>query len=90
MKKVSRLSFARLFPAYSAGRAASMPGIARVVTPRTVRIQSEEDIVTCLDGECFRSRDVTLRLAEGKVRFFAPAGCDPNATAAETAAMCNL
>lgn len=82
IKKVSRLTFARLFPLYSAGDAASLPEIARVVTAKTVRIQSEgEDIVTCLDGECFRSRDVTLKLAEGKVRFFAPAGCDPNATA---------
>lgn len=82
VKKVSRLTFARLFPAYSAGEAASLPNIARVVTARTVRIQSEgEDIVTCLDGESLRSRDVRLTLAEGKVQFFAPPGCDPNATA---------
>ena len=82
VKKVSRLTFARLFPTYSAGEAASLPNIARVVTARTVRIQSAgEDIVTCLDGESLRSRDVTLRLAEGKVQFFAPPGCDPNATA---------
>ena len=81
VKKVSRFAFARLFPAYSAGEAAALPDIARVVTPKTVRIQSEEDIVTCLDGECFRSRDVTFHLADGKVQFFAPAGCDPNATA---------
>lgn len=82
IKKVSRLTFARLFPAYSAGNASSLPKIARVVTARTVRIQSEkEDIVTCLDGECFRSQDVRLKLADGKVQFFAPPGCDPNATA---------
>lgn len=82
IKKVSRAAFARLFPVYSAGNANTLPHIARVVTARTVRIQSEkEDIVTCLDGECFHSRDVHLKLADGKVQFFAPPGCDPNATA---------
>ena len=82
VKKVSRFTFARLFPAYSAGNALSLPDIARVAAAKTVRIQSQgEDIVTCLDGECSRSRDVTLRLADGKVQFFAPPGCDPNATA---------
>ena len=90
IKKVSRLTFARLFPAYSAGEASSLPQIARVVTARTVRIQSEEDIVTCLDGECFRSRDVTMTLAQGKVQFFAPPGCNPNATAQGEAVLCNL
>ena len=37
--------------------------------------------VTCLDGECSHSHDVTLRLADKKLNFFGPAGCDPNATA---------
>ena len=27
------------------------------------------------------SHDVTLRLADKKLNFFGPAGCDPNATA---------
>ena len=38
------------------------------------------DMVTCLDGECAYSREVTLRLLEKKVNFFGPAGCSPNAT----------
>ncbi len=80
--KISKLAFARLFGVYSAGNYRQLPQIARSMTPREIRIQSrDEEIVTCLDGECFRSRDVVLRLADKRVNFFGPAGCDPNATA---------
>ena len=82
VRQVSRLRFARLFAPYSAGRWRELPPeLIRVVTARTVRIQSRQEIVTCLDGECFRSHDVTLRLSEKHLNFFAPAGCSPNATA---------
>ena len=78
---VSRATFARLFGAYSAGKADRLPRLARISDARVVRIQSAEDIVTCLDGECFRSREVTMRLADERLNFFGPKGCDPNATA---------
>lgn len=82
VRKVSKPAFARLFRVYSAGNYRQLPQIARSVTAREIRIQSEvEEIVTCLDGECFRSRSVILRLADKRVNFFGPAGCDPNATA---------
>ena len=48
---------------------------------RDVRIQAEEDIVTCVDGECSRSREVVMRLADRRLNFFGPKGCSPNATA---------
>ena len=82
VRKVGRAAFAKLFAAYSAGESWKFPQIARVVTAREVRIRSHgEEIVTCLDGECFRSGEVTMRLAEKRVRFFGPRGCSPNATA---------
>ena len=81
VRKVGKLTFARLFPAYSAGEFWKFPDIARVVRVKTVRIQSAERIVTCLDGESVYSNDVTLTLSPQKVNFFGPAGCDPNATA---------
>ncbi len=82
IKKISKLAFARLFGPYSDGRYKELPPeLIRVVTTREVRIESDTDIVTCLDGECSRSHSVTLRLAEKRVNFFGPAGCDPNATA---------
>ena len=82
IKKVSRATFARLFPAYSAGdHDALPPELIRVSTAREVRIRAERDIVSCVDGECFRSREVVMTLSDKKLRFFGPGGCDPNATA---------
>ena len=84
VKNVPKTTFARLFPAYSAGECWKFPHIARVVTARRVVIfacSGEEDIVTCLDGESVRSREVRLGLSDRRVNFFGPAGCNPNATA---------
>ncbi|MEG1658520.1 MAG: diacylglycerol kinase family protein [Oscillibacter sp.] len=82
VKQVDRLTFARFFGPYSAGNYEKFPHLARVVTAKEVRIHSDgEALVTCLDGECFRAHDVTLRLADKRVNFFGPKGCSPNATA---------
>lgn len=81
VKAVSRMTFARLFGPYSDGKAASYPDLVRISTARTVRIRGEEDIVSCLDGECFRSREVVMGLSDKRLNFFGPKGCSPNATA---------
>nr|WP_326186348.1 diacylglycerol kinase family protein [uncultured Oscillibacter sp.] len=83
IKNISKPTFARLFPAYSAGDHARLPSaLFRVSTAREVRIHADgEEFITCLDGETFRWRDATLRLADRRLNFFGPAGCDPNATA---------
>ncbi len=83
VKNISKLRFARLFPDYSAGNHEKLPkDVVRFSTAKVVRIHSDNgDIVTCLDGECSHSHDVTLRLADKKLNFFGPAVCDPNATA---------
>lgn len=82
IRKVSRLQFARLFGAYSAGNHEKFAQLAVVSTAKVIRLRSDAgEIVTCLDGECFSSRDVTIRLADKKVLFFGPAGCDCNRTA---------
>ena len=82
VRSVSRATFARLFGAYSAGQYRRLPaGLIRVETPRVVRIRADEPFVTCLDGECFSSREVTMRLSEKQLNFFGPKGCSPNATA---------
>ena len=79
VKNISRVKFAGLFSAYSAGRYRSLPPeVIRVVTAKNVRIQSEDDIVTCLDGETIHSRDVHLTLSGKRLNFFGPKGCDPN------------
>ena len=83
VKNVSKARFAALFPDYSAGNYKKLPqDIIRVSTAKVVRIEAlEDDLATCLDGESIHSQAVTLRLADKKVNFFAPAGCSPDATA---------
>ena len=85
VKNVPRHVFAKLFPAYSAGAQERLPKeLFRCSEAKVVRsVSPGEDIVTCLDGESLRSREVTLRLSEKRLNFFGPKGCSPNATAAE-------
>ena len=80
---VPKRVFGRLFPAYSAGDHDKLPGsFFRLSEAKVVRIVSEdEEIVSCVDGESFRSREVTMKLSEKRLNFFGPKGCDPNATA---------
>jgi len=82
IRKVTRPEFIRLIGPYSKGKHAELPPrLIRVMPAKELRITAEEDICTCLDGECSRSRDVTMRLSDKKLNFFGPCGCDPNATA---------
>ena len=82
VRKVSRLDFIRLIGDYSKGLHAKLPAhLIRVFPAKELHLTAEEDIACCLDGECFRSREITLRLADRQVNFFGPAGCSPNATA---------
>ena len=83
VRNIPKLRFARLFPDYSAGNHKKLPqDIIRVSGAKVVTITPlKGDIVTCLDGECFHSQGVTLKLSDKKLNFFAPAGCDPDATA---------
>lgn len=81
VKKVSRPTFLRFVGAYAKGEYYRLPRCAACYTAREITIDSpERDIVTCLDGEIVRGRRAVIRLSEKKVRFFGPAGCDPNAT----------
>ena len=82
VKKVSRLDFLKFVGAYANGGYYRFPQYARCYTAREVIIESHDrDIVTCLDGESIIGRRVELRMAQGKVNFFGPRDCDPNATA---------
>ena len=89
LRNVSKATFARLFGAYSAGKYRELPAdLIQVSTAKKVRIRAEdEDIVTCLDGERFRSREVVMTLSDKRLNFFAPKGCGPNATACSESAV---
>lgn len=82
IRKVTRAEFIRLIGPYSKGKHKELPPrLVQVMPAKEIRITAEEDIVTCLDGECSRSREVVMGLSDKKVQFFGPKGCDPNATA---------
>ncbi len=82
VKEVSRVRFAQFVGDYSKGNYEKFPQFASCYTVPVVRIRSDrQDIVTCLDGECMTTNDVTIRLSEKKLNFFGPAGCSPDATA---------
>ena len=81
VRKVSRAAFLRLVGAYAKGNAHLFPQVARRSTAREVIIEADGDFPLCLDGELVRTQRAVLRLAEGRVNFFGPAGCSPNATA---------
>jgi len=84
VKGITRPAFLSFVADYSKGNYWKFPHLAKCVQGKVIRIQSEEeDIVTCLDGEIMRSRDVTLQLSDKKVNFFGPVGFDCNATARE-------
>ena len=82
IRKVTRMEFLRLVGPYSKGKHAELPHhLIQVFPASEIRIRAEEDIVSCVDGECSRSREVVMRLADKRVNFFGPKGCSPNATA---------
>ena len=81
IKKISRPVFLKFVGPYSKGEYFRFPDYATCYTAREITIDAHgDDIITCLDGESFHYKKVTLRLADGKINFFGPAGCDPNAT----------
>lgn len=82
VNKVSRRTFLRFVGPYSRGDYARFPDYAASYCPEVVRIQSQRcDIVTCLDGECSASSDVTIKMHDRKLNFFGPEGCSCNRTA---------
>ena len=82
VKKVSRPTFLQFVSHYAKGEYYHLPRLAKCYRAGEVAIESHgAPIVTCLDGEIVTNQRVVLRLASGKVNFFGPAGCDPNATA---------
>ena len=79
--KVNRRTLVKFVGSYSKGQYYKFPHLAHCGTPREVIISSKkEDIVTCLDGESILTDRVVIRMADKKLNFFGPDGCDCNAT----------
>ena len=84
--RVNHAGFVKMVNDYSKGNYRKFPKIIHHSTPSVIRIHStKNDIDTCLDGECITNSDVVIRLADGKVNFFGPDGCNCNATTQDAA-----
>lgn len=82
VRGITRRGFLGLVGDYAVGGYRKFPHIATLYTASEIRIHSEqEDVTISIDGECMTLQDVTFRLADVKLNFFGPSGCDPNATA---------
>ena len=74
VKKVSRLTVARVIAAYQKGHYADYPQLISHFRTRSLRITTPEKEPMNLDGELLLSRDITVKLLPGKLKFFAPKG----------------
>jgi diacylglycerol kinase family enzyme len=74
VKSVSRLGVARLIGLYKAGRYAQLPQLISHYQTNQVKIICDSETPVNLDGELRLAREVNIRLADEKVRFFYPKG----------------
>lgn len=74
VKKVSRLTVARVISAYQKGKFADYPHLITHCKTRSLRLIMPQEEPVNLDGELLTSRDVHIFVLPGALRFFAPAG----------------
>lgn len=74
VKKVSRLTVARVISAYQKGKFADYPQLITHFQTRKLRLTTPGEEPVNLDGELMTSRDVEISLLPGALKFFAPAG----------------
>ena len=73
VKKVSRLTVARVISAYQKGKYADFPHLISHYRTDSLRIITPDPEPMNLDGELLRERDLTISVLPGKLRFFSPA-----------------
>ncbi len=74
VQRVSRLTVARVIGAYQKGRYRDYPQLIRYYRTKALRILTPEPEPVNLDGELLRSKDISIRVLSGALRFFAPKG----------------
>ena len=72
--KVSRLQVASVIGKYKAGRYKELLHIARPFHTKKVRILCDKPTPINLDGELRTAQEITMSVAEEKIRFFYPKG----------------
>ncbi len=76
VKKVSRIQVLQVVGKYKNGRYRELPELVRHVRTRSVKIVCDRPSCVNLDGELRTAQEVTIRLAEEKLRFFYPKALD--------------
>lgn len=74
VKKVSRLTVARVISAYQKGRFADYPHLITHFKTKDLRLTTPGEEPVNLDGELMTSREVEISLLPGALKFFTPAG----------------
>lgn len=75
VKKVTRFQVAKLIKKYSAGKIDEISNFVRHVRGKEMIIDcGGEESYTNIDGEVAKSSNITMKLSEQKIRFFAPLG----------------
>lgn len=74
--------FLRLFSHYRKGDLKAIAKYTKLYAPTVLELRSQTpNITVCLDGESVESTMAVVRVAKEKLRFFAPKGANPNASA---------
>lgn len=81
IKKVSRLQVAQVIGKFKNGQYAKLPHLVRHIRTDRIAIHCDRPSAINLDGELRIAKDVEMRIAKEKIRFFYPKGLTyaPNA-----------
>ena len=74
VKKVSLLQVPGVIGKYKAGRYKELPHLVRHVKTKSIRIICDKPTPINLDGELRTAQEVTMSVADEKIRFFYPRG----------------
>jgi len=85
VKKVTRMQVPGLIGKYKNGRYRELPEtLVTHCRTKALTIHCDQEVPVNVDGECLLARDVTLSIAEQKIRFFYPRGLSFAAKVPET------
>lgn len=74
VRNVSRLQVPMVIGAYKDGRYKELPQLVRHYRTKSVKITCDQETPINLDGELRMAREVTMSVADAKLRFFYPKG----------------
>jgi diacylglycerol kinase family enzyme len=74
IKKVSRLQVAKVVGKYKSGRYRELHDLVRHFKTKELKIICDKPTAVNLDGELLTAQEVTMTIAQEKLRFFYPKG----------------